>query len=81
MTTENQSRLTFAELLVTTAIVAVPASLLLPVFARVRDEARQAVCLGNVRTIAQALRMYLTDNDARFPPTGTLSSVTTTPIT
>jgi len=66
--TNKRSRFTFAELLVTAAIVAVLASLLLPVFAQTRARARQAVCLGNVRTIAQALRMYVTDNDARLPP-------------
>ena len=68
MGTKKRSRLTFAEVLVTAAIVAVLASLLLPVFARARDEARQAVCLGNINTICRAVRMYLTDNDARFPP-------------
>ena len=49
-------------------IVATLSAVLLPVFARARASARQAVCLANIRTIAQALRMYLADTAGRLPP-------------
>jgi prepilin-type processing-associated H-X9-DG protein len=65
---EKRRCLTYGELFLTTAIVAVLASLLLPVFARARDQAREAVCLADIRTVAQALRMYLTEADGRLPP-------------
>jgi len=65
--TDKRSRLTFGELLLTTAIVAVLASLLLPAFARARDQARQAVCLANIKTICAAINMYRADNDQHFP--------------
>jgi len=50
LTTENQSRLTFAELLVTTAIVAVLASLLLPVFAHDRERVGRAASAARYRS-------------------------------
>ncbi len=43
-------------------------ALLLPIFARARTQAREAVCLANIRSIAQAIRMYLDDHDGHFPP-------------
>ena len=61
-------RLTLVELLLTIAVVGILSTLLLPVFAHQRDRARQAVCLANVKTIAQTIRMYLADNDNLFPP-------------
>jgi prepilin-type processing-associated H-X9-DG protein len=41
---------------------------ILPVVSHARARARQAVCLANVKTIAQAIRMYLADHDSHFPP-------------
>jgi len=60
--------LTVAELLVAVAVVGVLSALLLPAFSRARSNARMAVCLGNIHTIAQAVRMYLADNDGSLPP-------------
>ena len=57
-----------AELAAAVCIVAALSALLLPVLARARGSARQALCLSNIRTIAQALRMYLADTDGRLPP-------------
>ena len=56
------------EFLTALTIVAVLSALLLPAFAYARAQARQAVCLGNIRSIAQALRMYLADSDGSLPP-------------
>ncbi len=65
---KKSSLLSLSELLVVVAIVGVLSAVLLPAFAAARDRAREAVCLANVRTVAAAVRMYLADNDGRFPP-------------
>jgi prepilin-type N-terminal cleavage/methylation domain-containing protein/prepilin-type processing-associated H-X9-DG protein len=58
---------TLIELLVVIAIIGILAALLFPVFARAREAARKAHCLSNVKNIALAAQMYLTDYD-RYPP-------------
>ena len=68
MHTRDHTGVTFSELLILVGVVGLLATMLLPVFARARAEARQAVCLANIRTIAQAIRMYLSENDGWFPP-------------
>jgi prepilin-type processing-associated H-X9-DG protein len=57
-----------AELAAAVAIVGVLSALFLPTFARTRAQAGQAICLANVRSVTLAIRMYLADWDARFPP-------------
>ena len=68
MAGKGRSHLTLAEPVLVIAIVGVLASMLVPVFARARGRARQAVCLANIKTIAAAIRMYVADNDDLFPP-------------
>jgi len=58
---------TLIELLVVIAIIAILAAMLFPVFARARESARKIQCLSNIKNIAMAFQMYLTDYD-RFPP-------------
>ena len=58
---------TLIELLVVTAIIAILAALLFPVFAQVRDKARQAACLSNLKQVGSALYMYIEDYDERMP--------------
>jgi len=58
---------TLIELLVVIAIIGILAAMVFPVFARARESARKAVCLSNVKNIALALQMYLSDYSA-FPP-------------
>ncbi len=58
---------TLIELLVVIAIIAILAAMLFPVFARARESARKIQCLANVKNIAIAVQMYLTDYD-RLPP-------------
>jgi len=60
--------LTPGELLTTISIIGVLSALLVPSFARARAQAGQAICLANVKSVALAIRMYLGDWDARFPP-------------
>ncbi len=58
---------TLIELLVVIAIIGILAAMLFPVFARARESARKIQCLSNVKNIALAVQMYLTDYDC-FPP-------------
>jgi prepilin-type N-terminal cleavage/methylation domain-containing protein/prepilin-type processing-associated H-X9-DG protein len=67
---------TLIELLVVIAIIAILAAMLFPVFARARESARKIQCLSNVKNIALAVQMYLTDYD-RFPPNEHRSEVRT----
>jgi prepilin-type processing-associated H-X9-DG protein len=59
--------LTLIELLVVTAVLAVLAAILFPVFAQVRAKARQAACLSNLKQIGYALQLYLQDYDEHLP--------------
>ncbi|MGD0111181.1 MAG: prepilin-type N-terminal cleavage/methylation domain-containing protein [Armatimonadota bacterium] len=58
---------TLIELLVVIAIIAILAAMLFPVFARARESARKIQCLSNIKNIAIAYQIYLTDYD-RLPP-------------
>jgi prepilin-type N-terminal cleavage/methylation domain-containing protein/prepilin-type processing-associated H-X9-DG protein len=58
---------TLIELLVVIAIIAILASILFPVFARARENARRASCQSNLKQTALATRQYLQDNDERYP--------------
>jgi prepilin-type N-terminal cleavage/methylation domain-containing protein/prepilin-type processing-associated H-X9-DG protein len=58
---------TLIELLVVIAIIGILAAMLFPVFARARESARKIQCLSNVKNIAMAMQMYLSDYDATFP--------------
>lgn len=58
---------TLIELLVVIAIIAVLIGILLPSLGAGRDAARAALCLGNLRTIGQAVVMYTGVNRERFP--------------
>ncbi len=66
---------TLIELLVVTAVVAILAAILFPVFLAVRENGRQAACLSNQRQIGLALMQYAQDQDERLPngilPAGT----------
>lgn len=58
---------TLIELLAVIGIIAVLAALWLPTLARARDKARQSVCLGQLRQISFAVRLYADDNGDEFP--------------
>jgi prepilin-type N-terminal cleavage/methylation domain-containing protein/prepilin-type processing-associated H-X9-DG protein len=68
---------TLIELLVVIAIIAIMAAILFPVFARAREHARRATCTSNLKQLAAALIMYVSDYDERLPAmssyTGTAS--------
>jgi prepilin-type processing-associated H-X9-DG protein len=50
------------------AVIAVLSSILLPVFARARDAARNTDCRQRLHEIGLALHLYARDHDGRFPP-------------
>ena len=64
---ERKRGFTLIELLVVIAIIAILAAILLPVFARAREQARKATCASNMRQIAVGALMYAQDYDELFP--------------
>lgn len=66
----NPSRKAFTliELLVVIAIIAILAAILFPVFAKVREKARQTSCASNEKQLGLAFQQYIQDNDEAFPP-------------
>jgi len=63
----RKSGFTLIELLVVIAIIAILAAILFPVFAKVREKARQTACLSNMKQLGLALTQYTQDNDETFP--------------
>jgi len=61
---------TLIELLVVIAIIAILAAILFPVFAKVREKARQTACLSNEKQIGLAMMQYEQDNEERLPMGG-----------
>jgi prepilin-type N-terminal cleavage/methylation domain-containing protein len=58
---------TLVELLVTIAIIAVIASLLLPALSGAKERARRTACANNIRQFVIAAQMYAHDNDDFLP--------------
>ncbi len=58
---------TLVEMLVTLAVIAILASLLLPAFAKTKESGRAAACLGNLHQIGLALQMYVDENRNHMP--------------
>lgn len=65
---------TLIELLVVIAIIAIIAAILFPVFAKVREKARQTACASNEKQIGLAWIQYVQDYDERNPSYGPNSS-------
>jgi len=63
----NRKGFTLIELLVVVAIIAILAAILFPVFARAKENARNAKCLSNSRQFGTAFAMYLSENDDMMP--------------
>jgi prepilin-type N-terminal cleavage/methylation domain-containing protein len=58
---------TLIELLVVISIIAILASLLLPVMARAKDSARRVACCSNLRQIGYVYHLYTQDNNNKLP--------------
>lgn len=65
---KSRNGFTLIELLVVIAIIAILAAILFPVFAKVREKARQISCLSNLKQIALSSMQYSQDYDDQFVP-------------
>ena len=63
----RKSGFTLIELLVVIAIIAILASILFPVFARARENARRSSCQSNLKQIGLGMLQYVQDYDERNP--------------
>jgi prepilin-type N-terminal cleavage/methylation domain-containing protein/prepilin-type processing-associated H-X9-DG protein len=61
---------TLIELLVVIAIIAILAAILFPVFAQVRNKARQTAGEMNIRQISYGILQYMQDNEEKGPRAG-----------
>jgi prepilin-type N-terminal cleavage/methylation domain-containing protein/prepilin-type processing-associated H-X9-DG protein len=63
----KNSGFTLIELLVVIAIISILASILFPVFARARENARRSSCASNLKQIGLGFMQYTQDYDEKFP--------------
>lgn len=68
MDRRDRNGFTLIELLTLIAVVVLLAGILLPVFASVKEKARQARCINNLKQMALGMLLYSDDYDARLPP-------------
>lgn len=65
--TNRSKGFTLIELLVVIAIIAILAAILFPVFSSAKEKARSSQCINNLNQLGKAMRMYLDNNNGRFP--------------
>jgi prepilin-type N-terminal cleavage/methylation domain-containing protein/prepilin-type processing-associated H-X9-DG protein len=71
---------TLIELLVVIAIIAILMAILMPALQRVKEQAREITCRGNLRQYGIAQTMYLDENDDRYPSAWTSLVKTEAPV-
>lgn len=68
--TRRRQAFTLVELLTVIAIIGILAAILIPAIGRVRQSARASACLSNVRQVAGAVQLFVSDNKGTFPGAG-----------
>ncbi len=63
----RQQGFTLIELLVVIAIISLLASILFPVFARARENARRSSCQSNLKQLCLGMMQYVQDYDETYP--------------
>jgi len=58
---------TLVELLVVISIIALLLSILLPALNKAKEHAKLSVCLSNMKQLGYTFKMYMEDNEYRFP--------------
>jgi prepilin-type N-terminal cleavage/methylation domain-containing protein/prepilin-type processing-associated H-X9-DG protein len=59
---------TLVEVLIVVAVIVIITAILLPVFARVRENGRKATCASNLKQLGLAWQMYADDSDGKPMP-------------
>ena len=72
---------TLIELLVVIAIIAILATILFPVFARARENARATTCRSNLRQLGLAMTQYTEDYDGAYPTVHSPGQIVGDPVT
>ena len=65
---QKRHAFTLIELLVVIAIIAILASILFPVFARAKQQAKKSVDTSSLKQLSVAFQLYMTDADGVYAP-------------
>jgi len=65
---KNKKGFTLIELMIVLAILAMLAAIVLASIQRARERARYTGCIANMRSIAVAIEIYITEDPLDFPP-------------